>query len=104
MGKKNSAKFAQVWNEFILSMRMEDLVSNRLGLPPPLCMHHLMYSYICPYDDIYLYINLFTSICFFREKDLLLVPYSSTSILSVMQWPPFLLASKVRQLKLLLFI
>ncbi|KAL8147544.1 callose synthase 7-like [Apium graveolens] len=57
-GKKNSAKFAQVWNEFIISMRMEDLVSN-------------------------------------REKDLLLVPYSSTSIVSVVQWPPFLLASKI---------
>uniref|UniRef100_A0A164XW84 1,3-beta-glucan synthase n=1 Tax=Daucus carota subsp. sativus TaxID=79200 RepID=A0A164XW84_DAUCS len=58
MGKKNSAKFAQVWNEFIFSMRMEDLVSN-------------------------------------REKDLLLVPYSSTTTVSVVQWPPFLLASKI---------
>ncbi|XP_043687669.1 callose synthase 7-like [Telopea speciosissima] len=55
--RRNIAKFSQVWNEFINSMRMEDLISN-------------------------------------RERDLLLVPYSSSDI-SVVQWPPFLLASKI---------
>lgn len=50
-------KFSQVWNEFIQSLRMEDLISH-------------------------------------RERDLLLVPYSSSDI-SVIQWPPFLLASKI---------
>jgi callose synthase len=30
-----------------------------------------------------------------REKELLLVPYVSDQALGVMQWPPFLLASKV---------
>ncbi|CAK9176440.1 unnamed protein product [Ilex paraguariensis] len=55
--RKNIAKFSQVWNEFIFSMRMEDLISN-------------------------------------RERDLLLVPYSSSDV-SVVQWPPFLLASKI---------
>ncbi|XP_057461872.1 callose synthase 7-like isoform X2 [Actinidia eriantha] len=55
--RKNIAKFAQMWNEFIFSMRMEDLISD-------------------------------------RERDLLLVPYSS-SLVSVVQWPPFLLASKI---------
>lgn len=30
----------------------------------------------------------------FRDKDLLLVPYCSNDV-SVIQWPPFLLASKV---------
>ncbi|XP_042501698.1 putative callose synthase 6 isoform X2 [Macadamia integrifolia] len=55
--RKNIAKFSQVWNEFIICLRKEDLLSN-------------------------------------REKDLLLVPYSS-SIVSVVQWPPFLLASKI---------
>lgn len=113
-GKKNSAKFAQVWNEFIISMRMEDLVSNRLKLPPPLCMHHLIYDFICTYDKMYwvfflymyqsIYLSIYPSLWFFREKDLLLVPYSSTSIVSVVQWPPFLLASKVGNLKFLLFI
>ncbi|CAA0816289.1 Callose synthase 7 [Striga hermonthica] len=53
----NIAKFSQMWNEFILSMRNEDLISN-------------------------------------REKNLLLVPYSSSDV-SVVQWPPFLLASKI---------
>ncbi|XAR49505.1 1,3-beta-glucan synthase [Bertholletia excelsa] len=55
--RKNIAKFSQMWNEFIYSMRMEDLISD-------------------------------------RERDLLLVPYSSSEI-SVVQWPPFLLASKI---------
>ncbi|KAI3698334.1 hypothetical protein L2E82_41805 [Cichorium intybus] len=55
--RKNIAKFSQVWNEFIFSMRMEDLISN-------------------------------------RERDLLLVPYT-TSDVPVVQWPPFLLASKI---------
>ncbi|KAI8526612.1 hypothetical protein RHMOL_Rhmol12G0009500 [Rhododendron molle] len=53
---KGIAKFSLMWNEFILSMRTEDLISN-------------------------------------RERDLLLVPDSSSQI-SVVQWPPFLLASK----------
>ncbi|KAL7608711.1 hypothetical protein Lser_V15G10958 [Lactuca serriola] len=55
--KKNIAKFSQVWNEFIFSMRMEDLISN-------------------------------------SERDLLLVPYT-TSDVPVVQWPLFMLASKI---------
>ncbi|XP_058195359.1 callose synthase 7 [Rhododendron vialii] len=54
---KDIAKFSLMWNEFILSMWTEDLISN-------------------------------------RERDLLLVPDSSSQI-SVVQWPPFLLASKI---------
>ncbi|KAL8507919.1 hypothetical protein ACS0TY_018463 [Phlomoides rotata] len=53
----NIAKFSQMWNEFILSIRNEDLISH-------------------------------------REKNLLLVPFSSSDV-SVVQWPPFLLASKI---------
>ncbi|CAM8887964.1 unnamed protein product [Rhodiola kirilowii] len=55
--RRNISKFSQVWNEFILSMRTEDLLSN-------------------------------------SERDLMLVPYSSGDV-SVIQWPPFLLASKI---------
>uniref|UniRef100_A0A6N2NKJ4 1,3-beta-glucan synthase n=1 Tax=Salix viminalis TaxID=40686 RepID=A0A6N2NKJ4_SALVM len=55
--RNNIANFSHVWNEFIHSLRAEDLISN-------------------------------------HEKDLLLVPYSSSDI-SVVQWPPFLLASKI---------
>ncbi|BFG25654.1 hypothetical protein CerSpe_119300 [Prunus speciosa] len=55
--RKNIADFSYVWNEFINSMRLEDLISN-------------------------------------RDKDLLLVPSSSNDV-SVVQWPPFLLASKI---------
>ncbi|PWA91082.1 hypothetical protein CTI12_AA094310 [Artemisia annua] len=52
--RKNIAKFSQVWNEFIFSMRMEDLI----------------------------------------KRDLLLVPYTVSDV-PVIQWPPFLLASKI---------
>ncbi|XP_071703177.1 callose synthase 7-like isoform X2 [Rutidosis leptorrhynchoides] len=55
--RKNIAKFSQVWNEFIFSLRMEDLISN-------------------------------------SERDLLLVPYTVSDV-PVIQWPPFLLASKI---------
>ncbi|XP_022741019.1 callose synthase 7-like isoform X4 [Durio zibethinus] len=55
--RKNIASFSLVWNKFIHSMRMQDLISN-------------------------------------RDRDLLLVP-SSFSDVSVVQWPPFLLASKI---------
>ncbi|XP_068345773.1 callose synthase 7-like [Pyrus communis] len=55
--RKNIDNFANVWNEFINSMRSEDLISN-------------------------------------KDKDLLLVPYSSEDV-NVVQWPPFLLASKI---------
>ncbi|KAK9676530.1 hypothetical protein RND81_11G083100 [Saponaria officinalis] len=53
----NIAKFSQVWNEFVHSLRLEDLINH-------------------------------------RERDLLLVPYTSSKV-SVVQWPPFLLASKI---------
>ncbi|GMI67456.1 glucan synthase-like 7, callose synthase 7, Arabidopsis thaliana glucan synthase-like 7 [Hibiscus trionum] len=55
--RKNIAIFYLVWNKFILSMRMQDLINN-------------------------------------RDRDLLLVP-SSLSDVSVVQWPLFLLASKI---------
>ncbi|KAG7653299.1 1-3-beta-glucan synthase subunit FKS1-like domain-1 [Arabidopsis suecica] len=55
--EEDIARFSQVWNKFILTMRDEDLISD-------------------------------------RERDLLLVPSSSGDV-SVVQWPPFLLASKI---------
>jgi callose synthase len=58
--RSEAAKFAQLWNEVIVSFREEDLISD-------------------------------------REMDLLLVPYSSDPSLKLIQWPPFLLASKVNQ-------
>ncbi|XP_078159510.1 callose synthase 7-like isoform X1 [Carex rostrata] len=61
--RTNIAKFSQIWNEFINSLRDEDLINN-------------------------------------MEKNLLLVPSSlpsssNDSEISVVQWPPFLLASKI---------
>ncbi|XP_047333788.1 callose synthase 5-like [Impatiens glandulifera] len=56
--RSEAAKFAQLWNEVIVSFREEDLISD-------------------------------------GEMDLMLVPYSSDPSLSQIQWPPFLLASKI---------
>ena len=38
----------------------------------------------------------------FREMDLLLVPYWADPELDLIQWPPFLLASKVKLFEVLL--
>ncbi|TKY49513.1 Callose synthase 2 [Spatholobus suberectus] len=55
---KESARFAQLWNKIITSLREEDLINN-------------------------------------REMDLMLVPYWADPSLNLIQWPPFLLASKI---------
>ncbi|KAF1893229.1 hypothetical protein Lal_00001675 [Lupinus albus] len=69
--RSEAAKFAQLWNEVMCSFREEDIISDRKGLRIKLCLHHS------------------------REMDLLVVPYSSDPSLKVIQWPPFLLASKI---------
>ncbi|RYR49519.1 hypothetical protein Ahy_A07g036037 isoform A [Arachis hypogaea] len=56
--EKEAARFAQLWNKIITSLREEDLIDN-------------------------------------REMDLLLVPYWADRDLNLIQWPPFLLASKI---------
>ncbi|KAM3282637.1 callose synthase 5 [Capsicum chacoense] len=71
--RSEAAKFAQLWNEFICSFREEDLLSDRKS---PLT-------------------HLFCFLIGSSEMDLLLVPYSSDPSLKVIQWPPFLLASKI---------
>ncbi|CAL9771431.1 unnamed protein product [Musa acuminata subsp. burmannicoides] len=76
--RTEAAKFAQLWNEVICSFREEDLISDRKG-------HKL--TYIILYSDCCSF--------YFREVDLLLVPYSSDTSLNIIQWPPFLLASKI---------
>ncbi|TKY73835.1 Callose synthase 5 [Spatholobus suberectus] len=69
--RSEAAKFAQLWNEIICSFREEDIISDRKGL------RDILFS------------------CFFLEMDLLMVPYSSDPSLKIIQWPPFLLASKI---------
>ncbi|XP_058723122.1 callose synthase 1-like [Vicia villosa] len=56
--EKEAARFAQLWNKIITSLREEDLIDN-------------------------------------REMDLMLVPYMADRSLNLIQWPPFLLASKI---------
>lgn len=54
-------------------------------------------SFISPYSSISSFNAVGTKLgfVFFREMDLLLVPYSSDPSLKLIQWPPFLLAGKV---------
>lgn len=76
-----------MWNEFIHTMRMEDLISNRLELL-------LAIDFINKTDRNAHFLIL---LCFFlssRDRDLLLLPFPS-SYESRFQWPLFLLASKV---------
>ncbi|CAL1409277.1 unnamed protein product [Linum trigynum] len=64
--RSEAAKFAQLWNEVITSFREEDLISDRKG-----CTSKI------------------------NNMDLLLVPYTSDPSIKLIQWPPFLLASKI---------
>ncbi|KAI3451534.1 hypothetical protein Pfo_008199, partial [Paulownia fortunei] len=70
--RSEAAKFAQLWNDVICSFREEDLISDRKSPQ-----------------------NLIFSLYTILEMDLLLVPYSSDPSLKIIQWPPFLLASKI---------
>lgn len=72
--------FFCVWNSFIKSLREEDFISDRLELLSVNVM------------SVTLRFNL--TVYIIRERDILMAP-SSSSNLSVPQWPPFLLASKV---------
>ncbi|CAK7355014.1 unnamed protein product [Dovyalis caffra] len=85
--RSEAAKFAQLWNEVICSFREEDIISDRKGLirktkisflsvPSPVKTKSLEFFY-------------------FREMDLLLVPYTSDPSLKLIQWPPIMLASKI---------
>lgn len=93
--KANKA-FSQVWNEFIYSMRNEDLISNRLRS----CWQKvILYCYLIMVTIP----NNFVFLIMFSERDLLLVPMPNpSSVVSVEQWPSFLLASKVRSMTLCL--
>ncbi|BBH04334.1 glucan synthase-like 12, partial [Prunus dulcis] len=68
--EKEAARFAQLWNKIISSFREEDLISDSSSM---------------------LWCCLLS-----REMDLLLVPYWANRDLGhLIQWPPFLLASKI---------
>ncbi|KAI7985485.1 Callose synthase 3 [Camellia lanceoleosa] len=73
--EKAAARFAQLWNTIISSFREEDLIS----------------------DSMYNFVS-------FQEMDTLLVPYWADRELDLIQWPPFLLASKLMTICLVLFV
>ncbi|KAL8143622.1 hypothetical protein V2J09_016654 [Rumex salicifolius] len=68
--RSEAAKFAQLWNEIITSFREEDLISDWKA-------------------------SSANDLIWYREMDLLLVPYASDLSFTTIQWPPFLLASKI---------
>ncbi|KAF5958944.1 hypothetical protein HYC85_000153 [Camellia sinensis] len=85
--RSEAAKFAQLWNEIIVSFREEDLINDRKG---PLTDFLFSPGYLLIPRAIVLKVFIYS-----REMDLLLVPYSSDPSLKLIQWPPFLLASKI---------
>ncbi|XP_031375303.1 LOW QUALITY PROTEIN: callose synthase 5-like, partial [Punica granatum] len=87
--RSEAAKFAQLWNEIICSFREEDLISDRKASEPNCSYIYfwLLTSSSHPLSNI--------NFILFREMDLLLVPYSLDPSLNIIQWPPFLLASKI---------
>ncbi|XP_071914345.1 callose synthase 5 [Coffea arabica] len=86
--RSEAAKFAQLWNEVICSFREEDLISDRKASDNLLLLCLIIFLSFWSWSLIeYFY--------YFREMDLLLVPYSSDPSLKIIQWPPFLLASKI---------
>ncbi|KAL3617345.1 Callose synthase 5 [Castilleja foliolosa] len=88
--RSEAAKFAQLWNEVICSFREEDLISDRNS--PWL---FLFVSYSILQLKVLISTRPKPGIIYLREMDLLLVPYSSDPSLKLIQWPPFLLASKI---------
>lgn len=80
-----AAQFSPFWNEIIKSLREEDYISNRqvASLIKPCMPFYIMF--------LNLEFNLFF---IFREMDLLSMP-SNTGSLRLVQWPLFLLSSKV---------
>lgn len=104
--EKEAARFAQLWNKIITSFREEDLISNRWSHYECCKISHIVDWLIHFYYHgtkrkkrwdiyIYIYLQIIGQLAYVREMDLLLVPYWADRDLELMQWPPFLLASKV---------
>ncbi|MED6139958.1 Callose synthase 5 [Stylosanthes scabra] len=100
--RTEAAKFAQLWNEIICSFREEDLISDRQDLKPMSLVILPLFSNLASISFSLVFYSLCSSpiknkvyLHDSREMDLLLVPYSLDSRLKIIQWPPFLLASKI---------
>ncbi|XP_054821590.1 callose synthase 5-like isoform X3 [Prosopis cineraria] len=94
--RSEAAKFSQLWNEIICSFREEDLLSDRKGLRAKLFDFLLLFMRVASLPSLDCCASLIFCLLYSREMDLLLVPYSlSDPSLKIIQWPPFLLASKI---------
>ena len=89
--KEETAKFAQMWNQIIKSFRLEDLINNRCCEVDLIhtCIH-LFKFFLLVCTDFYMHF-----VMVIREMNLLLMPDCADLDLDLIQWPPFLLASKV---------
>lgn len=88
-GKKfHTDEFSDTWNEFILSLRDQDLISNRFA-----------FSVSFPRTEKATPLTNILKYCVWtvtRERTLLVFPSSmAKGEISVFQWPAFLLANKV---------
>jgi len=91
MNKAYAAMFSPFWNEIIKSLREEDYLSNRLMIIT--CFRVLSFFAVCttPLTHTFEFFDC-------REMDLLSIP-SNTGSLRLVQWPLFLLCSKVQLVK-----
>lgn len=106
-----------MWNKIIESFREEDLINNRycddggrgkqsfsleLGWAGFLLIQfHVCLLFLFQFPSLLPCNITFPELtcCAYRERNLLLVPYWADPDLDLIQWPPFLLASKVWDLK-----
>ncbi|KAH1255395.1 putative callose synthase 6 [Glycine max] len=93
------------WHEFFPKARHNYGAVVALWAPVLMCKHlrlHFKCRFISwtlksgiPSSQLFVVVLLEPSIVLEREMDLLMVPYSSDPSLKIIQWPPFLLASKI---------
>jgi callose synthase len=82
-----------MWNEIISSFREEDLISDRFFFH-----FFLLQIIIITFFFFTKGMKVYQLFLCIREKELLLVPYVADPAHKLMQWPPFLLASKVKHI------
>lgn len=93
--KFDAARFSPVWNEIIRNLREEDYITNLLVMEASSYFSHLYCSFTFSFLFVlHVYDRVFL-VC--SEMELLLMPKNSAD-LPLVQWPLFLLASKVIQI------
>ena len=98
--KFDAARFSPFWNEIIASLREEDYITNLWVLSRDSCCYMIFMFFYLVLSGVYgLFLLpqfhiLFNLLWFSREMELLQMPKNNGN-LPMVQWPLFLLVSKV---------